>query len=94
MVAEQLAAAFQLRLLPRVGQRFELREGSIAYDLEIPESEASMLIARGCAAYFLRQAGLIKRSPITIEALAEALCGAAVSEAEAPAPAEACSTVA
>lgn len=88
MVAEQLAAAFQLRLLPRAGQRFELREGSIAYDLDVPPAEANMLISRACAAYFLRQAGLIKTSAITIGELAEALCGTgAPCEEEEAAPA-------
>lgn len=71
---ETLAAVLGLRLVPIPGARFVLRDETITYDPTLPDADTGPQIAHGCAAHFLRKAGLIKRTPITIGRLADALC--------------------
>jgi hypothetical protein len=71
---ETLASVLGIKLLPIHGARFTLRDETITYDATLSDAQSGPQIAHGCAAYFLRQAGLLKRTPITISRLAEALC--------------------
>lgn len=78
---DMLAAALGITLMPKVGARYALStRRELTYDPTSPRADE--FVAFGCAAYFLRQAGLLKEATVSIAALATALCANAAPRTE------------